>query len=599
MKQHLQFALVQGTIALMTQTTFKITLAQLNPTVGDVTGNAAKARAARDKARADGADLLVLPELVICGYPPEDLVLKPAFQAACRAAIEDLARETVDGGPAVLIGTPWVEDGKLYNACALLDQGRIAALRYKANLPNYGVFDEKRLFARGPAAGPVTVRCIRVGVPICEDIWLEESEEYENVVECLAETGAEILVVPNGSPYARDKNDLRLSIGVARVTESGLPLVYLNQVGGQDELVFDGASFALNADLSVAAQLPAFEESIVTLCWTKTADGWRCNGPVVPLIEGDKGDYAACVLGLRDYVRKNGFPGVLLGVSGGIDSALCAAIAVDALGADRVRGVMLPFRFTAQVSLDDAAKLAKALGIRYEVLPIADAVNGFEKILSGPFVGLPRDITEENLQARTRGTLLMAISNKTGAMVVTTGNKSEMSVGYATLYGDMNGGFNPIKDIYKTQVFRLSRLRNRWKPDGARGPDGEVVLERVIARPPTAELRENQSDQDSLPPYEVLDAILEQLVEHEASLAGIIAAGFDRATVARVDHLVNIAEYKRRQAAPGVKVTRKNFGRDRRYPITNRFRDNGKALPEPDEKLVARAGRASADVFDG
>ena len=315
--------------------TFTITLAQLNPTVGDVAGNAAKARAARDKAKADGADLVVLPELFIAGYPPEDLVLKPAFQAACRAAVEELARETADGGPAMLIGTPWVEDGKLYNACALLDDGRIAALRFKANLPNYGVFDEKRVFARGPAAGPVTVRGIRVGVPICEDIWLEESEEYENVVECLAETGAEILVVPNGSPYARDKNDLRLSIAVARVTESGLPLVYLNQVGGQDELVFDGASFALNADLSVAAQLPAFEESITTLHWTKGADGWRCSGPVVPLVEGDKGDYAACVLGLRDYVRKNGFPGVLLGVSGGIDSALCAAIAVDALGAEQ------------------------------------------------------------------------------------------------------------------------------------------------------------------------------------------------------------------------------------------------------------------------
>ncbi len=486
----------------MTQTTFKITLAQLNPTVGDVTGNAAKARAACDKAKADGADLLVLPELFICGYPPEDLVLKPAFQAACRAAVEELARETAGGGPAVLIGTPWVEDGKLYNACALLDQGRIAGLRYKANLPNYGVFDEKRLFARGPAAGPVTVKGIRIGVPICEDIWLEESEEYENIVECLAETGAEILVVPNGSPYARDKNDLRLSIAVARVTESGLPLVYLNQIGGQDELVFDGASFALNADLSVAAQLPAFEENITTLHWTKTADGWRCSGPVAPLVEGDKGDYAACVLGLRDYVRKNGFPGILLGVSGGIDSALCAAIAVDALGAEQVRGVMLPFRFTAQVSLDDAAKLAKALGFPYEVLPIADAVNGFEAILSKPFAGLPRDITEENLQARTRGTLLMALSNKTGAMVVTTGNKSEMSVGYATLYGDMNGGFNPIKDIYKTEVFRLSSLRNEWKPDGALGPSGEVIPVNIITRPPTAELRENQTDQDLLPPYD-------------------------------------------------------------------------------------------------
>jgi NAD+ synthase len=578
---------------------FSITLAQLNPTVGDVAGNAVKVRAARVQARADGADLVVFSELFIAGYPPEDLVLKPAFQSACRAAIESLARDTGDGGPAILIGTPWVEDGKLYNACALLDDGRIAALRFKANLPNYGVFDEKRLFARGPAAGPLTIRGVRVGVPICEDIWLEESEDYENVVECLAETGAEIIVVPNGSPYARDKNDLRLSIAVARVTESGLPLIYLNEVGGQDELVFDGASFALNADLSVAAQLPAFQEDVTTLRWTKTEAGWRCAGPVAPVLEGDKADYAACVLGLRDYVGKNGFPGVLLGVSGGIDSALCAAMAVDALGAERVRGVMLPFRFTAQVSLDDAAKLAVALGIRYETLPIAPAVNGFEEILSGTFAGLPRDITEENLQARARGTLLMAISNKSGAMVVTTGNKSEMSVGYATLYGDMNGGFNPIKDIYKTEVFRLSSLRNSWKPDGALGPSGEVIPVNIITRPPTAELRENQTDQDSLPPYDMLDAILERLVEREQPLASIVAAGFDREVVARVDRLLNIAEYKRRQAAPGVKVTRRNFGRDRRYPITNRFRDSGQPLPDPDDSLVSRASRGSAEAFDG
>jgi NAD+ synthase len=580
-------------------TEFAITVAQLNPTLGDVEGNAAKARAARARAQADGADLMVLPELFICGYPPEDLVRKPAFQSACRAAVEALARETADGGPAMLIGSPWVDEGKLYNACALLDGGRIAAIRFKANLPNYGVFDEKRLFARGPAAGPVTVRGVRVGVPICEDIWLEESEDYENIVECLAETGAEILVVPNGSPYARDKTDMRLSIAVARVTESGLPLIYLNQVGGQDELVFDGSSFALNADLSVAAQLPDFAESITTLRWTKGDDGWRCAGPIVPMLEGDQADYAACVLGLRDYVRKNGFPGVLLGISGGIDSALCAAIAVDALGAEQVRGVMLPFRFTAQVSLDDAAKLASALGIRYEVLPIADAVNGFETILAATFKGLPRDITEENLQARARGTLLMAISNKTGAMVVTTGNKSEMSVGYATLYGDMNGGFNPLKDIYKTEVFRLAALRNSWKPYGALGPAGEVIPPGIIIRPPTAELRENQTDQDSLPPYDMLDAILERLVEREEPLSAIVEAGFDRAIVARIDHLLNIAEYKRRQAAPGVKVTSRNFGRDRRYPITNRFRDTGQPLPQPDESLVSRAGRVSAEAFEG
>ena len=576
---------------------FAITLAQLNPTVGDVEGNAAKARAARTRAAADGADLVVFPELFLAGYPPEDLVLKPAFQAACRAAVEALARETADGGPAMLIGTPWVEEGKLYNACALLDGGRIASLRFKANLPNYGVFDEKRVFTRGPVSGPMTVKGVRVGVPICEDIWLDESEDYENIVECLAETGAEILVVPNGSPYARDKNDVRLSVAVARVTESGLPLIYLNEVGGQDELVFDGASFVLNADLSVAAQLPAFAEDITTLRWTRGDDGWRCSGPVTPVPEGDNADYEACVLGLRDYVHKNGFPGVLLGISGGIDSALCAAIAVDALGSEQVRGVMLPYRFTAQASLDDAAKLASHLGIRYEGLPIAKAVEGFEAILSDLFAGLPRDVTEENLQARTRGTLLMAISNKTGAMLVTTGNKSEMSVGYATLYGDMNGGFNPVKDIYKTEVFRLAALRNTWKPEAALGPSGEVIPPDIISRPPSAELREDQTDQDSLPPYDVLDAILERLIEREEPLATIVAAGFDRETVARIDRLVNLAEYKRRQAAPGVKVTSRNFGRDRRYPITNRFRDFGKPPAEPDQTLIA--GRGSVQAFDG
>src|SRR6202048_3895092 len=414
--------------------------------------------------------------------------------------------------------------------------------------------------------GPIEFKGVRLGIPICEDIW------GPDVVECVAESGGQILLVPNGSPYWRDKTAHRLNIAVARVVEAGLPLVYLNQVSGQDELVFDGASFAVNADRTLGAQLPAFEECVALTRWRREAGVWRCiEGPLAALVEGDEGDDAACVLGLRDYVDKNRFPGVVLGLSGGIDSALCAAIAVDALGAERVRGVMLPFRFTVQVSLDDAAKLAGSLGIRYEVLPIAAAVNGFEEILSGTFAGLPRDITEENLQARARGTLLMAISNKTGAMVVTTGNKSEMSVGYATLYGDMNGGYNPIKDIYKTEVFRLSALRNAWQPDGALGPSGEVIPVNIIFRPPTAELRENQTDQDSLPPYDVLAAILGRLVEREEPLASIIAAGFDRETVMRIDRLLNIAEYKRRQAAPGVKVTEKNFGRDRGYPITNSF----------------------------
>ena len=575
-----------------------ITLAQLNPTLGDIEGNAAKAREARAGAAADGADLIVFSELFICGYPPEDLVLKPALQAACRSAIEALARETADGGPAMLIGTPWVEDGKLYNACALLDGGRIAAIRYKVNLPNYGVFDEKRVFVPGQPAGPVTLKGVRIGVPICEDIWIDKSAAYEHVVETLCETGAEILIVPNGSPYSRDKDDVRINVAVARVTECGLPLIYLNQLGGQDELVFDGASFALNGDRSLAAQLPAFEESLTTLQWTRTANGWRCQGPVAEVVDGEKGDYAACVLGLRDYVRKNGFPGVLLGVSGGINSALCAAIAVDALGAERVRGVMLPFRFTAQMSVDDAAELSRNLGIRHDVLPIADAVHGIEKSLGNIFEGRARDIAEENIQARARGTMLMAISNKFNLMVVTTGNKSEMSVGYATLYGDMNGGYNPIKDIYKTEVFRLCELRNSWKPADALGPSGVVIPPNIITRPPSAELRENQTDQDSLPPYDVLDAILERLVEREEPLASIVAAGFDRDTVARIERLLNIAEYKRRQSAPGVKVTLRNFGRDRRYPITNRFRDNGKPLPKPDETLTARTSRASTEAID-
>jgi NAD+ synthase len=563
-----------------------IAVAQLNATVGDVAGNAKKALRARAEAAAQGADLVVFPELFIAGYPPEDLVLKPAFQAACRAAIEALARDTAGGGPALIVGTPWVDDGKLYNAVALLDKGEIAALRYKVNLPNYGVFDEKRVFAPGPVPGPLNFRGVRLGVPVCEDIWTEESASYENVCETLAETGAEILVVPNGSPYWRGKNDVRLNIAVARVTEHSLPMVYVNQVGGQDELVFDGVSFGLNADRSLAFQLGGFVESVVTTQWVRAGGTWRCEGgPMIESAEGDRGDYSACVLGLRDYVNKNGFPGVVLGLSGGIDSALCAAIAVDALGAERVRCLMLPYRFTSQISLDDAAACARALGVRYEVVPIAAAVEGFETALKPVFTGLARDVTEENLQARARGTLLMAVSNKFNLMVVTTGNKSEMSVGYATLYGDMNGGFNPVKDIYKTEVFRLSRLRNEWKPHDALGPAGLVIPDNIIVRPPTAELRENQKDEDSLPPYAVLDPILERLVEREEPVSAIVDAGFDRDTVVRIERLLHIAEYKRRQAAPGVKVTLKNFGRDRRYPITNRFRDPGTPLPKPDVSL--------------
>jgi NAD+ synthase len=570
-----------------------ITLAQLNPIVGDVSGNAEKVRAARRRASADGADLVIFPELFIAGYSPEDLVLKPAFQAACRAAVESLARETADGGPALILGTPWVDDGKLYNAVAMLDGGFIAALRFKVDLPNYGVFDEKRVFAPGPMPGPVNFRGVRLGIPICEDIWREE------VVECLAETGSELLLVPNGSPYWGDKDDIRLNIAVARVTEHGLPLIYLNEVGGQDEVVFDGASFGLHADRSIAFQLPAFREALVTVHWERLGNTWRCvEGPLEKLDDRDQSDYAACVLGLRDYVDKNGFKGVVFGLSGGVDSALCATMAVDALGADRVRCVMLPYRYTSKQSLDDAASAAKALGISYEVVPIAPAIEGLEAVLKPLFADLPRDVTEENLQARARGVILMAISNKFGLMVVTTGNKSEMSVGYATLYGDMNGGFNPIKDLYKTQVYRLSHLRNRWKPVSALGPSGRVIPENILTRAPSAELREDQKDQDTLPPYDILDGILYRLIELEEPVASIAAAGFDVEAVKKVDRMVNLAEYKRRQAAPGVKVTLKNFGRDRRYPITNRFRDSGAPLPEPDLTLLKPGATAKGDAFD-
>ena len=575
-----------------------IAVAQLNPIVGDVSGNLERARAARAQAGRDGAEIVAFSELFIAGYPPEDLVLKPAFQAACRAAVETLARETADGGPAVLIGTPWVEDGKLYNAYVLLAGGRIDAIRFKVNLPNYGVFDEKRVFATGPVPGPVNFRGVRLGLPICEDTWTDWGD-YENVVECLAETGAELLVVPNGSPYWRDKADVRLNVSVARVTEAGLPLLYINQVGGQDELVFDGASFILNADRSIALQLPAFHEAVVTTQWSRIDGVWRCaRGPIVAAADLDQADYTACMLGLRDYVDKNRFRGVVLGLSGGVDSALCAALAVDALGADRVRCVMLPYRFTSQESRDDAEAVARALGVHYDIVPIESAVRGLEEALAGIFAGAPRDVTEENLQARARGVILMAISNKFGLMVVTTGNKSEMSVGYATLYGDMNGGFNPIKDLYKTEVYRLARLRNHWRPEGALGPDGPVIPENVMTRAPSAELREDQTDQDTLPPYDVLDQILERLVEREEPLASIVAAGFDRETVMKVERMLNLAEYKRRQAAPGVKVTLKNFGRDRRYPITSRFRDPGTELPAPDRTLVKGAAAAKAGAAD-
>ena len=546
---------------------FRIALAQLNPVMGDITGNLARARAAR--AQAVGADVILFSELFIVGYSPEDLVLKPALQEDARAAVEELARDTGDGGPAVLMGAPWVEDGKLYNAMLLLDGGKVAGKSFKVDLPNYGVFDEKRVFVPGPSPRPLIVRGVQLGVPICEDIWKQD------VTACLAETGAEILCVPNGSPFEAGKEDVRLELAKSRVTESGSPLIYLNQLGGQDEVVYDGASFVLDADGAIALALPGWEERVTVSEWRRYANGkWVC-APGEKFMAEDRSSqvYHAMMLALRDYVNKNRFPGVVLGLSGGIDSALSAAVAVDALGAERVRCVMLPSRYTSRDSLEDADECARLLGVKYETIEIERAVKAMGETLAPAFAGTQTGITEENLQSRLRGVILMAISNKFGPMVLTTGNKSEMSVGYATLYGDMCGGYNVLKDIYKTEVFRLSHWRNANSPRGALGPQGRVIPERIITKPPTAELRANQTDQDSLPPYDVLDGILECLVEHECSFEDTVARGYDPATVKRIEHLLYVSEYKRRQAPPGVKISSRNFGRDRRYPITNAFRD--------------------------
>jgi len=547
---------------------YRIALAQLNPVMGDIAGNLKRARAAR--ASAAGADVILFSELFIVGYSPEDLVLKPALQEDARAAVEELARDTADGGPAILMGAPWVDEGKLYNAVLLLDGGKLAGKRFKVDLPNYGVFDEKRVFVPGPSPRPLTVRGVSLGVPICEDIWKQE------VTACLAETGAEILCVPNGSPFEAGKEDVRLELAKSRVRESGLPLVYLNQLGGQDEVVYDGASFVLNADGAIAVALPGWEERVTITEWQRDGEGkWSCaSGDKFVAEDRSSQVYHAMMLALRDYVNKNRFPGVVLGLSGGIDSALSAAVAVDALGAERVRCVMLPSRYTSRESLEDADACARLLGVNYETIEIERAVKAMGETLAPAFAGTQADTTEENIQSRLRGVILMAISNKFGPMVLTTGNKSEMSVGYATLYGDMCGGYNVLKDIYKTEVFRLSHWRNANSPVGALGPHGRVIPERIIEKPPTAELRANQTDQDSLPPYEALDGILECLVEHECSFEDTVARGYDPATVKRVEHLLYVSEYKRRQAPPGVKISSRNFGRDRRYPITNAFRDS-------------------------
>jgi NAD+ synthase len=547
--------------------TLSIAVAQLNPIVGDVAGNAALVRRARTEAAARGADLVVFSELVVVGYPPEDLVLRPALVQAAAAVLGELERESAAGGPALVVTLPWASDGRLHNAVALVADGR-TALRFKHELPNYGVFDEKRVFDPGPLPEPVDFRGVRLGLPICEDVWFEHCAIH------LARGGADILLVPNGSPFEVEKFGHRLELGRMRTSQSQLPFVYVNQVGGQDELVFDGGSFVMNRDGSLAHVLPFWRESLTMTTWDRADGTLRCAGCTEWTSEERLASiYNAMVLGLRDYVRKNRFPGVVLGLSGGIDSALTVAVAVDALGPEAVRGVRLPSRFTSSSSQDDAEESRRLLGVHLDTLAIEEAVKALEGILRPVFQDRPRDVTEENLQARSRGVLLMALSNKFSSLLVTTGNKSEMSVGYATLYGDMCGGYSVLKDIYKTEVYALSRWRNEHVPEGALGPAGRVIPESSIVKAPTAELRPNQTDQDSLPPYEELDAILHGLVEEERSVDEIVARGFARSTVARVQHLLFSAEYKRRQAPPGVKITRKSFGRDRRYPLTNGFRE--------------------------
>jgi NAD+ synthase len=546
-----------------------ISIAQLDPTVGDIAGNLHRLKDAWNEAKIAGADLVVASELFVAGYPPEDLVLKPAFVAACQAAVTDFAKAVKDG-PAVLLGTPWHQDGKLYNAAALLDGGQVASLRFKHDLPNYGVFDEKRVFAAGPAPGPIAFKGVRLGVMICEDMWSVDA------CECLQESGAEILVVINGSPFEATKHQQRLDLARDRVKDSGLPLLYVNQVGGQDELVFDGASFALAANGDLRVQAPEWKNALMPTRWRREAQGWTVEKGVVT----ERGDrlssiYQAMVLGLSDYVRKNKFPGVVLGLSGGIDSALTAAVAVDALGADRVHCVMMPSPYTSKESLEDAAAVANLLECELREINIGPAMEAYRTMLAPSFDGRAPDITEENIQSRARGVTLMALSNKFGWMVLSTGNKSEMSAGYATLYGDMCGGYSVLKDVYKVTVFELSRWRNQRRLPGMMGPNGRVMPERVITKPPSAELKPNQTDQDTLPPYEVLDDILQCLIEHEMPVEAIVARGHPEETVRMVWRMLDRAEYKRRQAPPGVKISSRAFGRDRRYPITNAYQASG------------------------
>jgi len=538
----------------------KIAFAQMNQRVGDLEANAAAMLEMRQ--RAGDADLLLCPELQLIGYPPEDLVLKPEFVRRTMECAERLVDATATPGPAMLIGTVISEGGLTYNAFLLADGGRVIGRTLKRELPNYGTFDEKRIFASGPIPEPLEFRGVKLGVPICEDIW------QEVVCGHLADAGAEILLVPNGSPYELDKDDLRQRLVRSRALQTGLPIAYINRVGGQDELAFDGSSFVMHPDGEVPVQMPDWEEALLVTDWARTADGWRCQTRCEHELDRFPADvYRAMMVALRDYVGRNGFPGVILGLSGGIDSALSAAVAVDALGPDKVHCVMLPSKYTSDESLEDAEECARLLGCRHDVVSIVPAVGAIDNMLP-ELSGLAC----ENVQARLRMVALMALSNTNGHMLLTTGNKSEMSVGYATLYGDMAGGYSVLKDAYKTTVFALSRWRNANKPDGALGPDGPVMPARVIAKPPTAELRPGQKDEDSLPPYSLLDRILEGLVDQELSVSEVAnLTGEDVALVADIETKLLRAEYKRRQAPPGVKIGSRNFGRDRRYPISNFF----------------------------
>jgi NAD+ synthase len=543
----------------------RIAAVQANPTVGDIPGNEALARGLIGDAGAAGADIALFPELFLVGYPPEDLALKPAAVRDCQAALRRLAADT-SGGCAALVTTLWPGPaGRPLNAVAHLQGGEVRGVAFKMDLPNYGVFDEKRIFAQGCAPGLFEIAGARIGAPICEDIWGPDPSAR------LAAAGAEILLVPNGSPFRRTADDERLSVARARVAETGLPLVYVNQVGGQDELVFDGGSFALQADGETCMSLPAFETALGVSTWERQAGPWRCvEAPMTAWPLGPEVIYRAMVVGLRDYVRKSGFPGVLLGLSGGVDSALSLVVAADALGPQNVQAFMLPSRYTSAESLEDAAACARAVGVALDEIAIVPAMEAFDAMLAPAFAGRAPDLTEENIQARIRGVTLMALSNKRGLMLMTTGNKSEMAVGYATLYGDMCGGYNVLKDLYKVEVYAVCRWRNAHAPyGGAASP----LPERVLTKAPSAELRPDQTDQDSLPPYEVLDAILHGLVEEEATLDEIVARGHDPQTVERVQRLLYASEYKRRQAAPGVKIGGRAFGRDRRYPLVNRYRD--------------------------